>query len=153
MQIDEPLLALDLEDEWLRGLDQAYAFLNEAGTLPKLLLTTYFEAVDNHATRLKKLPVDGLHIDLCRAPDQLDIFLDNYPAGKVLSLGIIDGRNVWRADLAQVVLDAVTRASRSWARGCGLRPVVPFCIARLILSWKPGWMRKSRAGWRFRSRS
>ncbi len=101
VQIDEPVLALDLDEEWLRGLDQAYAILKEAGTQPKLLLATYFEAVDNHATRLKNLPVDGLHIDLCRAPDQLDTFLDGYPAGKVLSLGIIDGRNVWRADLAQ----------------------------------------------------
>ena len=85
----------------MRGLDQAYAVLKEAGTPPKLLLATYFEAVDNHAARLKNLPVNGLHIDLCRAPDQLDTFLDGYPAGKVLSLGIIDGRNVWRADLAQ----------------------------------------------------
>ena len=100
VQIDEPLLALDLEDEWLRGLDQAYAFLTEP-KLTKLLLTTYFEAVDNHADRLKALPVDGLHIDLCRAPDQLEIFLDNYPAGKVLSLGVVDGRNIWRSDLAR----------------------------------------------------
>ncbi|SEL55676.1 5-methyltetrahydropteroyltriglutamate--homocysteine S-methyltransferase [Nitrosovibrio tenuis] len=102
VQIDEPVLALDLNDEWLHGLDQAYSALHEAGAkLPKLLLTTYFEAVDNHAERLKALPVSGLHIDLCRAPDQLDTFLDGYPEDKVLSLGIIDGRNVWRADLVQ----------------------------------------------------
>ena len=102
VQIDEPLLALDLDEDWLNSLNQAYAALNEAGTsLPKLLLATYFEAVDNHAARLKKLPVNGLHIDLCRAPHQLDIFLDDYPTDRVLSLGIIDGRNVWRADLAQ----------------------------------------------------
>jgi 5-methyltetrahydropteroyltriglutamate--homocysteine methyltransferase len=102
VQIDEPLLALDLDNDWLSSLDQAYAALDGVGTKrPKLLLATYFEAVDNHAARLKKLPVDGLHIDLCRAPHQLDIFLDNYPAGRVLSLGVIDGRNVWRADLAQ----------------------------------------------------
>jgi len=100
VQIDEPLLALDLENEWLGGLDQAYAFLTES-KLTKLLLTTYFEAVHNHATRLKALPVDGLHIDLCRAPDQLEIFLDNYPAEKVLSLGVVDGRNIWRSDLAR----------------------------------------------------
>ncbi|MGH8762524.1 MAG: 5-methyltetrahydropteroyltriglutamate--homocysteine S-methyltransferase, partial [Nitrosospira sp.] len=102
VQIDEPLLTLDLDESWANSLDQAYTALNGAGTkLPKLLLTTYFEAVDNHAARLKKLPVNGLHIDLCRAPHQLDIFLDGYPADRVLSLGIIDGRNVWRADLAQ----------------------------------------------------
>ena len=104
VQMDEPLLALDLNDTWLAGLDQAYAALKGDGTkLPKLLLATYFEAVDNHAARLKNLPVDGLHIDLCRAPAQLDAFLDDYPTGKVLSLGIIDGRNVWRADLTQAL--------------------------------------------------
>ena len=100
VQIDEPLLALDLEEEWLRGLDRAYAAL-AAPKLTKLLLGTYFGAVDNHAARLKELPVDGLHLDLCRAPDQLETFLDNYPAGKVLSLGVVDGRNIWRSDLAR----------------------------------------------------
>ncbi len=99
VQIDEPALALDLDDTWLNGLDRAYTALHGTGT--KLLLTTYFEAVDTHAARLKKLPVNGLHIDLCRAPQQLDIFLTDYPTDKVLSLGVIDGRNVWRADLAQ----------------------------------------------------
>ncbi|MBA4143056.1 MAG: 5-methyltetrahydropteroyltriglutamate--homocysteine S-methyltransferase [Nitrosospira sp.] len=104
VQMDEPLLALDLDEDWLHGLSRAYAVLREGGTsplkLPKLLLATYFEAVDNHVARLKELPVDGLHIDLCRAPAQLDTFLDGYPDNKVLSLGVIDGRNVWRADLA-----------------------------------------------------
>ena len=105
VQIDEPLLALDLEDDWLSGLDQAYAALarRPERNCRSCYLATYFEAVDNHAARLKKLPVNGLHIDLCRAPDQLDIFLEGYPTGKVLSLGIIDGRNVWRADLAQAL--------------------------------------------------
>lgn len=99
VQIDEPVLTLELDDKWLCGLDQAYAALSNSGT--KLLLTTYFGAVDAHADRLKKLPVNGLHIDLCREPQQLDVFLADYPADKVLSLGVIDGRNVWRSDLAQ----------------------------------------------------
>ena len=117
VQIDEPVLALDLDEDWLRGLDHAYAELRgqtggqaqgngtESGNhsapaqLPKLLLATYFDSVSNHAQRLKNLPVEGLHIDLCRAPGQLDSFLSDYPTGKVLSLGIIDGRNIWRADL------------------------------------------------------
>jgi len=101
VQIDEPVLALDLDDAWLCGLDQAYVALHGSGT--KLLLTTYFEAVDGHAAFLKKLPVNGLHIDLCRAPQQLDAFLAGYPTDKVLSLGVIDGRNVWRADLVQAL--------------------------------------------------
>ncbi|ARO86862.1 5-methyltetrahydropteroyltriglutamate--homocysteine S-methyltransferase [Nitrosospira lacus] len=122
VQIDEPFLALDVDDDWLDGLDQAYAALTGAGTkLPKLLLATYFEAVDNHAARLKKLPVDGLHIDLCRAPDQLDVFLEGYPASKVLSLGIIDGRNVWRADLVQA-LATLSRAQSTLGERLWIAP-------------------------------
>lgn len=102
VQIDEPVLALDLDDAWLCGLDQAYVALHGSGT--KVLLTTYFEGVDAHADLLKKLPVNGLHIDLCRSPQQLDTFLADYPADKVLSLGIIDGRNVWRTDLEEVLV-------------------------------------------------
>ena len=97
VQIDEPALVTDLPDAWWAALAPAYAALNGAGV--KLLLTTYFGGVGDHAAQLKALPVAGLHIDLCRAPDQLDTFLPDYPRDKVLSLGVIDGRNIWRADL------------------------------------------------------
>ncbi|SFW27745.1 5-methyltetrahydropteroyltriglutamate--homocysteine S-methyltransferase [Nitrosovibrio sp. Nv17] len=126
VQIDEPCLVLDLEDDWLEGLERAYAVLSETGSVrPKLLLATYFEGVGAHAGRLKELAVEGLHIDLCRAPDQLDAFLEGYPADKVLSLGVIDGRNVWRADLSQVlatlVRAQVSLAGRVWvAPSCSL---------------------------------
>src|SRR5690606_24691172 len=49
------------------------------------------------------LPVDGLHIDVVRAPEQYPVILDRLPAHKVLSLGIVDGRNVWRCDLDRAV--------------------------------------------------
>ncbi len=101
VQMDEPCLAFDLEEIWLEKLSEAYTALRGSG--PQLLLTTYFDAIDEHAARLKALPVDGLHIDLCRAPHQLDVFLADYPVNKILSLGIIDGRNVWRADLSQAL--------------------------------------------------
>ena len=69
----------------------------------KLLLATYFGSVAEHADLLKALPVAGLHIDLVRAPEQLAAFADY---DKILSVGIIDGRNIWRANLNQV-LDVV----------------------------------------------
>ncbi|MBB5020120.1 5-methyltetrahydropteroyltriglutamate--homocysteine methyltransferase [Chitinivorax tropicus] len=97
VQIDEPALVLDLPQAWVDALDHIYATLRASG--PKLLLSTYFGAVDNHAARLSKLPVAGLHLDLVRAPEQLAAFADNWPADKILSAGIIDGRNIWRADL------------------------------------------------------
>ena len=98
VQMDEPALVLDLPAEWLQALDQAYAQLSQ-GKTPKILLATYFESVAEHAARLKALPVAGLHLDLRRAPAQRDAFVADYPADKVLSLGVVDGRNVWRTDL------------------------------------------------------
>lgn len=100
VQIDEPALVMDLDNYWLEGLDQTYAALQHSGV--RLLLATYFDSVSDHAARLKKLPVAGLHIDLSRAPQQLKAFLDDYPADKVLSLGVADGRNIWRADLTRI---------------------------------------------------
>ncbi len=98
VQIDEPILALDLDSDWAESFLPAYQALTETGC--QLLLTTYFGSVAHQATLLNTLPVAGLHLDLCRAPEQLDRFLDHDFADKVLSLGIIDGRNVWRADLS-----------------------------------------------------
>ncbi|MEY2334826.1 5-methyltetrahydropteroyltriglutamate--homocysteine S-methyltransferase [Acidithiobacillus ferrianus] len=98
IQMDEPALVLDLPQHWIQALDTAYRTLSQSKA-PKVLLATYFESVADHAKRLKALPVAGLHLDLRRAPQQLDEFLPEYPADKVLSLGVVDGRNVWRTDL------------------------------------------------------
>ncbi|MHB1804044.1 MAG: 5-methyltetrahydropteroyltriglutamate--homocysteine S-methyltransferase, partial [Acidithiobacillus ferrooxidans] len=98
VQIDEPALALDLPQEWVEALESAYQTLRRDKT-PKVLLATYFDSVADHAKALKALPVAGVHLDLRRAPQQLNSFLSDYPADKVLSLGVVDGRNVWRADL------------------------------------------------------
>ncbi|MDF0604128.1 5-methyltetrahydropteroyltriglutamate--homocysteine S-methyltransferase [Neisseriaceae bacterium TC5R-5] len=101
VQIDEPILALDLPSDWLEALASSYQQLQTGS--PKLLLATYFDSVAEHADLLKTLPVAGLHLDLVRAPQQLAVFLDHWPQDKVLSAGIIDGRNIWRTDLAKVL--------------------------------------------------
>jgi 5-methyltetrahydropteroyltriglutamate--homocysteine methyltransferase len=101
VQIDEPVLTLDLSKEWLSKLKSTYETLSK--NAPKILLATYFESVEDLAAELKALPVAGLHLDLVRAPQQLEGFLKSYPADKVLSLGLVDGRNIWRSDLAQVL--------------------------------------------------
>lgn len=98
LQIDEPILALDLPPAWLAALPVVYRELASAG--PSILLATYFGSVAQHAPLLKELPIAGLHLDLARAPQQLDAFLADWPQDKVLSLGVIDGRNLWRTDLA-----------------------------------------------------
>ena len=102
IQIDEPALTLDLPAEWIAAYQAVYATFAEQ-VKAKLLLATYFGSVAEHADLLKALPVAGLHIDLVRAPEQLAAFADY---DKILSVGIIDGRNIWRANLNQV-LDVV----------------------------------------------
>ena len=102
IQIDEPALTLDLPAEWIAAYKAVYATFSEQ-VKAKLLLATYFGSVAEHADLLKALPVAGLHIDLVRAPEQLAAFADY---DKILSVGIIDGRNIWRANLNQV-LDVV----------------------------------------------
>lgn len=101
VQIDEPVLVLDLDERQRRALTRAYAKLPRCGV--KLMLTTYFGALDDNLSVATALPVHGLHVDLVRAPQQLDAVLKAAPKSLLLSLGIVDGRNVWRADLAALL--------------------------------------------------
>lgn len=98
VQIDEPILGLDLPVAWRQAFEQSYAQLATCGV--NLLLATYFSPLEDNINLACRLPVAGLHIDLVRAPQDLAGVLDWLPAHKVLSLGVIDGRNIWRTDLA-----------------------------------------------------
>ncbi|MBB3342417.1 5-methyltetrahydropteroyltriglutamate--homocysteine S-methyltransferase [Luteimonas sp. RC10] len=98
VQIDEPALVLDLDPAVRAAYGRAYAALAE-GARPKLLLTTYFGPLDDNLALAASLPVDGLHVDLVRGREQLDAVLGALPAGRVLSLGLVDGRNLWRTRL------------------------------------------------------
>ncbi|MEC5218608.1 5-methyltetrahydropteroyltriglutamate--homocysteine methyltransferase [Actimicrobium sp. GrIS 1.19] len=97
VQIDEPILALDLDARWRAAFAPTYQAL--AADAPPILLATYFDDVSEHAALLHSLPVAGVHLDLVRAPQQLDTLLADWPADRILSAGVVDGRNVWRADL------------------------------------------------------
>ena len=99
VQLDEPTLVLDLSDEERAAFTQAYEALADAAGLD-LHVATYFGGLEDNLPTALDLPVDALHLDLVRAPGQLDDALDHgVPDGLSLSLGVIDGRNVWRADL------------------------------------------------------
>jgi 5-methyltetrahydropteroyltriglutamate--homocysteine methyltransferase len=97
VQIDEPCLVLDLSAEQRTAFERAYARLATRG--PKLMLTTYFGGLGDNLDLVADLPVHGLHLDLVRAPDQLEPALAKLQPHVLLSLGVIDGRNVWRANL------------------------------------------------------
>jgi 5-methyltetrahydropteroyltriglutamate--homocysteine methyltransferase len=96
VQLDEPCLVLDLDDEAQVAYRRAYAALAAAGA-PKILLASYFGALGDNLPVAASLPVDGLHLDLVRAPGQLDAVLDALSPTQVLSAGVIDGRNIWRS--------------------------------------------------------
>jgi len=98
VQLDEPALVQDLPRDWQQAFETAYHRLQSAPV--RLLLATYFEDLGDNLGLATGLPVDALHIDCVRAPDQLERVLDRLPAYKILSVGAIDGRNIWRADLA-----------------------------------------------------
>jgi 5-methyltetrahydropteroyltriglutamate--homocysteine methyltransferase len=99
VQLDEPVLALDLAPEARAALASAYARLSAASSKIKICLTTYFGGLRGNLPAALKLPVAAVHLDLVRAPEQLDAALPLVPQGMMLSLGVIDGRNIWRADL------------------------------------------------------
>jgi 5-methyltetrahydropteroyltriglutamate--homocysteine methyltransferase len=99
VQIDEPIFGMDLPPSWIDAARPTYEQLR--ANAPRILLATYFGDVSEHAPLLKSLPVDGLHIDLVRAPAQCDAFVSQWPQDKVLSCGIVNGRNVWRNDLGK----------------------------------------------------
>jgi 5-methyltetrahydropteroyltriglutamate--homocysteine methyltransferase len=103
VQIDEPCLVLDLDDKTRQALRVAYGMFAYALPKLKLMLTPYFGALGNNLDTALELPVAGLHLDLVRAPEQLDAVLAKAPRGLVLSLGVIDGRNIWRANLATLL--------------------------------------------------
>ncbi|OEO28733.1 5-methyltetrahydropteroyltriglutamate--homocysteine S-methyltransferase [Devosia insulae DS-56] len=97
VQIDEPILALDLNAAQRAALRHAYDVLQPVA--PRIMLTSYFGALGDNTELAAGLHVAGLHIDLVRAPEQLPAVLKSLPADRVLSVGVIDGRNIWRADL------------------------------------------------------
>lgn len=124
VQLDEPALVLDLDARQRSAFGHAYDALSQAAPGLKLLIATYFGGLADNLETAMRLPVAGLHIDLVRAPEQLDAVLAAAPRDRVLSLGVVDGRNIWRADL-KALLDrlepiAASRRTIMLAPSCSL---------------------------------
>ena len=130
VQVDEPILGLDLPNAWRSAFESSYWQLNQVGV--NILLATYFSPLEENLSLTCRLPVAGLHVDGIRAPHELTSVTDWLPAHKVLSVGIVDGRNIWRTDLdaALAVLRplAARRTGQLWlAPSCSLLHV-PFSL-------------------------
>ncbi|ESQ91418.1 5-methyltetrahydropteroyltriglutamate--homocysteine S-methyltransferase [Asticcacaulis benevestitus] len=102
VQIDEPVLANAPNGQVALALTEAYAHLAREVPGLKLMLTSYFDAHDANVDLAFSLPVTGVHVDLTVRPDLLER-LPELADGKTVSLGVIDGRNIWKTDLNALV--------------------------------------------------
>ncbi|MGK5076362.1 5-methyltetrahydropteroyltriglutamate--homocysteine S-methyltransferase [Janthinobacterium sp. ZB1P44] len=102
VQIDEPILVTELDGAWQQAFVTAYDALSKVNHV-KLLLATYFGKLQDNLALACKLPVQGLHLDAINARDEVDQVIGQLPASSVLSLGVVNGRNIWKTDLTQVL--------------------------------------------------
>ena len=100
VQLDEPLLALDLDERWCAAMRSAYEQLSKQ-TPSRILLASYYGSLGSHAAWVTRLPVAGLHVDLCRGQADWPAIAEHWPQDRLLSVGVVDGRGVWRCDLAR----------------------------------------------------
>lgn len=97
VQLDEPVLALELDAHWQAAMTQTYQALSTANV--KVLLASYYGGITHHQALVSALPVAGLHLDLVTAPEQLAVFANALGQDQILSAGVVNGRNVWAADI------------------------------------------------------
>jgi len=98
VQIDEPALVLELPKKW----ENAYSYVyKELFGITKILITTYFDSVEHNIEFIRDLPVQGIHIDLVHGKYNLVDFVSKIPSEWMLSLGVINGRNIWRSNLLE----------------------------------------------------
>ncbi len=102
VQLDEPVCSLDLTDAERQALRTAYAALAAAAPSLKLLVATYFGGLRDNLGDFLRLPVAALHVDAVRAPREIDTLLREIDGTKLLSVGVVDGRNIWRSDFTAV---------------------------------------------------
>ena len=101
VQIDEPVLVTDVGAAWADMIRLSCRQLCGRGI--KVMLTSYFGGLGDNRELALSLPVDALHVDAVRGRDEIEGVVDLLPAGMELSLGVIDGRNIWKANLAELL--------------------------------------------------
>jgi 5-methyltetrahydropteroyltriglutamate--homocysteine methyltransferase len=101
VQIDEPILVTEISEEWQHALRKTYYKLQN--TSIKILLATYFGELQDNLQLACDLPVDGLHLDAVNAKNEVEKVIDCLPTYKIISLGVINGRNIWKANLTELL--------------------------------------------------
>ncbi len=125
IQIDEPYLAMDLKENYDEVYREVYACLRKANPDIRILVTTYFDGLRDNLETAFALDVNAIHVDLRRAPEQFEECLEQAAkTGKALSLGLIDGRNIWKNDLSHS-MDIIEQAIEKL--GAGNVMIAPSC--------------------------
>jgi 5-methyltetrahydropteroyltriglutamate--homocysteine methyltransferase len=112
LQIDEPMLCMDLNDKTRELYRTVYNEIRSEFPKLKIILATYFGSLGDNEQIVAGLPVDAVHLDLVRSPGQMNTFLEIIPDGLMLSLGLVDGRNIWKNDFAEslrFITDAIEK--------------------------------------------
>ncbi|MGB0678955.1 MAG: 5-methyltetrahydropteroyltriglutamate--homocysteine S-methyltransferase [Polyangiales bacterium] len=126
VQLDEPIVSTDLRDRQRHALTAAYDRLAKVSGNAKLIVATYFSGVRDNLHAYLALPVDALHFDFVRGREDLDGVLASFPKDKILSAGIVEGRNIWKNDFDASLavlkkLEAAVGPDRLWiAPSCSL---------------------------------
>ena len=97
VQIDEPVLVTELDPAWQDAIRTTYHALRDCPV--KLMLATYFGQLQENLDLACSLPVDGLHLDATGPHAEIGQAISRLAVGQVLSLGVINGRNIWKTDL------------------------------------------------------
>lgn len=102
IQFDEPTLVKDLEAHQLEAFTKAYAELESSLSGLDVLIETYFADVpaDAFKTLISLKGVTAFGFDLVRGEKTLNLIKSEFPSGKYLFAGVVDGRNIWANDLA-----------------------------------------------------
>ncbi len=124
VQFDEPYLTLDLNQKEKDAFKYAYAEIKKEFPTIKTIVATYFEGLRDNTILATSLPVSVLHIDLVRCPEQLDELLNTVPKNLNLSVGVVDGRNIWKNDF-QNSLTLINKAIEKI--GAGRIMIAPSC--------------------------
>ena len=102
IQVDEPILSLDLENNLKKKFINTYNILSKDS--PKILLTSYFASAYPNYDLLKNISVNGIHFDLVNTEDKdLNKILQNFPKNKFFSAGLVNGRNIWKNNLLKSI--------------------------------------------------
>ncbi len=115
VQFDEPFLVSGLKEKEKRGLIEIYTGLKDKFPNMNIMLTSYFGSIEQNIDTIKQLPIQAFHIDLSEDQEQLDKLLPEFPNNTILSMGVINGRNIWKNNFSKS-LDLINKAVNKLGR-------------------------------------